>query len=417
MEYLEKIFQGDDIMIKVAVLGYGTVGSGVVEVLDNNKDIIANRVGEEITVSHVLDLREFPGDRISEILVHDFEDILQDDEVKIVAEAMGGIEPAFTFAKKALEQGKHFCTSNKELVAKHGAELIAFAKENNVNFMFEASVGGGIPVIRGINASLRQEKIVEIAGILNGTTNYMMTKMDNEGVDFDEVLKDAQDKGYAERNPEADVEGYDACRKIAILSSLAYGKQVNFEDIYTEGITKISTTDMKYAKAMKKTIKLLGTSKVVDGEVSAMVAPFLVDRKSPLYAVNDVFNAILIKGNMLGDTMFYGAGAGKLPTASAVVADIVDIACNLNKNVPIIWNKDKLELNKFDNIVSDFFVRVDNTDGKAKDNVFNAFEDIEEIEKIVDNEYAFIVRNMSEGDFKALINKVNNVLSIIRIKG
>jgi len=213
-------------MIKIAVLGYGTVGSGVVEVLDKNCEIISKRVGEEIKVSHVLDLRDFPGDKVSEILVHDFEDILNDNEVRIVAEAMGGIEPAYTFAKKSIESGKHFCTSNKELVAKHGAELIEMAKAKNVNFMFEASVGGGIPVLRGIISSLRQENIEEITGILNGTTNYMMTRMDNEGIDFDDVLKDAQNKGYAERNPEADVEGYDACRKIAILSSLAFGKQV-----------------------------------------------------------------------------------------------------------------------------------------------------------------------------------------------
>ena len=402
-------------MIKVAVLGYGTVGSGVFEVLDKNSDIIAKRVGEEIKVSHVLDLREFPGDKVSEVLVHDFEDILNDDEVKIVAEAMGGIEPAYTFAKKSIEAGKNFCTSNKELVAKHGAELIAMAKKMNVNFMFEASVGGGIPVLRGIISSLRQENIEEITGILNGTTNYMMTRMDNEGVSFDDVLKDAQEKGYAERNPEADVEGYDACRKIAILSSLAFGKQVDFEDIHTEGITKITTSDMTYAKKMNKTIKLLGTSTKVGDKVSAMVAPYLVDSSSPLYAVSDVFNAVLVKGNMLGDTMFYGAGAGKLPTASAVVADIIDIACNIDRNIPIYWDEDKLDLNRFEDICNDFFVRVDDSDGNAADNVYKAFEDVEKVESL-DKEYAYIVRNMTEGNFKELLSKVDNVINVIRIK-
>lgn len=402
-------------MIKVAVLGYGTVGSGVVEVLDKNSEIISKRVGEEIKVSYVLDLREFPGDKVSEILVHDFEDILSDDDVKIVAEAMGGIEPAYTFAKKSIAAGKHFCTSNKELVAKHGAELIAMAKDKNVNFMFEASVGGGIPVLRGIISSLRQENIEEITGILNGTTNYMMTRMDNEGVSFDDVLKDAQDKGYAERNPEADVEGYDACRKIAILSSLAFGKQVNFEDIHTEGITKISTDDMAYAKKMNKTIKLLGTSTKCGDKVSAMVAPYLVDAASPLYAVSDVFNAVLVKGNMLGDTMFYGAGAGKLPTASAVVADVIDIACNIDRNIPIYWEEAKLDLNKFEDICNDFFVRVDDKDGKASDNVYKAFEDVEEVESL-ENEYAYIVRNMTEGNFASLLSKVDSVINVIRIK-
>ncbi|MBE5935751.1 MAG: homoserine dehydrogenase [Lachnospiraceae bacterium] len=403
-------------MIKIAVLGYGTVGSGVVEVLDKNCEIISKRVGEEIKVSHVLDLRDFPGDKVSEILVHDFEDILNDNEVRIVAEAMGGIEPAYTFAKKSIESGKHFCTSNKELVAKHGAELIEMAKAKNVNFMFEASVGGGIPVLRGIISSLRQENIEEITGILNGTTNYMMTRMDNEGIDFDDVLKDAQNKGYAERNPEADVEGYDACRKIAILSSLAFGKQVNYEDIHTEGITKISTLDMAYAKKMNRTVKLLGTSKKVGDKVSAMVAPFLVDAASPLYAVNDVFNAVLVKGNMLGDTMFYGAGAGKLPTASAVVADVIDIACNLDRNIPIIWDKDKLGLTEYENIVNDYFVRVSDEDGKAADKVYGAFDEVEVVDEPLDKEYAFIVRQMSEGDFNKLLAKIDNVLNVIRIK-
>ncbi|MBQ8730592.1 MAG: homoserine dehydrogenase [Lachnospiraceae bacterium] len=311
-------------MINVAVLGYGTVGSGIVEVINTNKELISNRVGEEINVSYVLDLRDFPGDPVEKILVHDVDVIMNDPTVSIVAEAMGGVEPAFTFAKKAIENGKSFCTSNKELVAKHGAKLIAMAKEKGVNFLFEASVGGGIPIIRPLIHSISPENVVEVSGILNGTTNYILTKMTNEGLDFDSVLKDAQDKGFAERNPEADIEGYDACRKIAILASLAFGAQVDFEDIHTEGISKITDKDIAYAKAMGMAIKLIGSAKNEDGKISAMVAPMLVGPDSSLYAVNDVFNAITVTGNTLSDVMFYGKGAGKLPTASAVVSDIIE---------------------------------------------------------------------------------------------
>lgn len=407
--------QGDERMINIAVLGYGTVGSGIVEVINTNREKIFERVGDELNIAYVLDLRDFPGDKIEDILVHDYEVIINDESVDIIAEAMGGVEPAYTFAKQALLKGKHFCTSNKELVAKYGAELIRLAEDNKVNFLFEASVGGGIPIIRPLNESLTPENIQEITGILNGTTNYMLTKMSNEDVSFDEVLKDAQDKGYAERNPEADVEGYDACRKIAILSSLAYGKQVDFEDIYTEGITKISKVDMQYAKAMNKTIKLLATSFRENGKVSAMVAPMLVGQTSPLYAVSDVFNAIFAKGNTLGDVMFYGAGAGKLPTASAVVSDIIDIARNMDKHIPILWSEDKLELNEFEEIKNDYFVRVQNKDGSAKDMVYDAFEDVEVIDAGINSEYAFIVRDLSEGNYRELSSKLD-VINMIRVK-
>ena len=246
-------------MVNIAVLGYGTVGSGVVEVLHVNNQTIAGRAGEEIHVKYVLDLKEFPGTLVEDLIVHDFEQIVNDDEVKVVVEVMGGTDPAYTFVKRSLEAGKSVVTSNKALVAKHGSELLAIAKEKNVNFLFEASVGGGIPIIRSLNNALTGDEVEQITGILNGTTNYMMTKMFYDGADYDEVLKEAQDNGYAERNPEADVEGYDACRKIAILSSIISGKYVDFEDIYTEGITKITKTDMKYAKKLGMTIKLLAT--------------------------------------------------------------------------------------------------------------------------------------------------------------
>lgn len=345
-------------MVNIAVLGYGTVGSGVVEVLATNHDTITKRAGEEINVKYVLDLRDFPGDPIQEKVIHDYQIILDDPEVKIVVEVMGGVEPAYTFVKKALLGGKSAATSNKELVARHGAELLEIAKTRNVNFLFEASVGGGIPIIRPLNQSLTADEITEITGILNGTTNYMLTKMNQEGADYAAVLKEAQDRGYAERHPEADVEGYDACRKIAILSSLAYGMQVDYEDIYTEGITQVTDVDFKYAKALHAGIKLLGTSKKNNGSVHAMVAPMMIKAENPLYGVNDVFNAILVEGNALGDVMFYGKGAGKLPTASAVVSDVVDEVKHMGKHIMTMWQTQKLELADFGQYTSRFFVRV-----------------------------------------------------------
>lgn len=405
-------------MIKVAILGYGTVGSGIFEVIRTNQETIDLKTGDELRVKYVLDLRDFPGDPVEEVLVHDYEVIVNDPEVKIVAEAMGGIEPAYTFAKKALENGKSFCTSNKELVAKHGAELIELAKKNNLNFLFEASVGGGIPVLRPFITSLTPEQVVDVSGILNGTTNYILTKMTDEGLDFDSVLKDAQDKGYAERNPEADVEGYDACRKIAILSSLAFGKQVDFEDIKTEGITAITDADILYAKSMNKVIKLLGTaSKNAAGKVSAMVAPFMIGNDSPLYAVNDVFNAIAVTGNTLDTVMFYGKGAGKLPTASAVVSDIIDEAKHLNRNIDIVWSREKLELEKPDGIVNKFFVRLSGDDQEIKDKVAAEFGDVTVVNcEKVSGEYAFITPAMTEKDFADKAEKFANLVNKIRVK-
>ena len=269
-------------MVNVAVLGYGTIGSGVVEVLQTNTEIIAQRAGEEIAVKYILDLRDFPGDPNADKVVHDYDIIDKDEDVQVVVECMGGVEPAYTFVKRALLNGRSVATSNKELVAKHGAELIAIAHEKNINFLFEASVGGGIPIIRPLVQCLTADVIEEVSGILNGTTNYMLTRMKEEGISFEEALKEAQEKGYAELHPEADVEGYDACRKIAILSSLAFGQQVDFEDIYTEGITSITAEDIRYATAMNKSIKLLGNSWRVDGKIYAMVCPMLLDNAHPL---------------------------------------------------------------------------------------------------------------------------------------
>ena len=260
-------------MAKIAVLGYGTVGSGVVEILDANAESISKKAGQPIEVKSVLDLRDFPGDPIQEKIVHDIDLVINDDEIDVVVEVMGGVEPAFTFVKRALEAGKSVCTSNKALVAAHGAELLAMAKERSLNFMFEASVGGGIPIIRPLNQALTADEITKITGIMNGTTNYILTKMSNDGSSYEEVLKEAQALGYAERNPEADVEGYDACRKIAILTSLADGRTVNFEEITTEGITKISNEDFAYARKLNSVIKLLATSYRKDGKVYAITAP------------------------------------------------------------------------------------------------------------------------------------------------
>lgn len=400
-------------MINIAVMGYGTVGSGVVEVIDTNGERIAQRIGDALNVKYVLDIRDFPEDPIQEKVIHDFETIISDDEIQIVVEVMGGIEPAYTFVKRSLLAGKCVVTSNKALVAKHGAELLSIAKEKNINFLFEASVGGGIPIIRPLNSSLTADEIEEITGILNGTTNYMLTKMFYEGADYASVLKEAQDNGYAERNPEADVEGYDACRKIAILTSLVCGQQVDFEDIHTEGITHISATDIKYAKAMGRAIKLLATSKKTDGGYVAMVAPFLLPKEHPLYNVNGVFNAIFVRGNVLGDAMFYGSGAGKLPTASAVVADVVEMAKNVDKNIPVKWSSKKLELVDYRSAENRFFVRVSGTDKTFVEKVFGNVEYIDA--QGVTGELGFVTEVMTE---EALENKkaaYGEVLNVIRV--
>ena len=399
-------------MIQVAVLGYGTVGSGVVEVIETNKEAINKRAGAELNIKYILDLREFPGDPYESKVVHDYNIILNDPEVAVICETMGGINPAYEFSKKALLAGKSVCTSNKELVANHGPELIRVARENHCNYLFEASVGGGIPIIRPLNYSLTAEKIDSITGILNGTTNYILTKMDKEGADFEDVLKEAQEKGYAEKNPEADVEGYDACRKIAILSSLMCGKNVKYEEIYTEGITKITSVDFQYAKQMNKSVKLLAMSRDTEKGFFAMVAPFMISREHPLYTVSDVFNAVYVHGNMLGDSMYYGRGAGKLPTASAVVSDVVDCARHLGKTVMCFWENEDVKVTGIEEDQGKFFVRVES--GK-KDAAIETFGALAEINVGIAEEFAFMTQVMTEKDFNDKIEKIGGCINRIRI--
>ena len=389
-------------MINVAVMGYGTVGSGVVEVLRTNGELINERAQDVINVKYVLDLRDFPGDPVEEILTHDFETIVNDAEVDIVVETMGGVEPAYTFVKRCLEAGKNVATSNKALVAKHGAELLAIARDRSINFMFEASVGGGIPIIRALNSSLTADRIDEVTGILNGTTNYMLTKMFFESADYDEVLKEAQEKGYAERNPEADVEGHDACRKIAILTSLIAGQHVDFETIHTEGITKITTEDMKYAKTMDMAIKLLASSKREGESFSAIVAPML--------------NAVFVRGNMLGDAMFYGSGAGKLPTASAVVADVVDAAKHLHRTVVTRWESNTLELVPNADAKRRFFVRIHGEESVLKSRVDEVFGQVEFVKADdVEGEFAVITGEMTEAEYAQKAEGMPEVVKMIRM--
>ena len=406
-------------MINIAVMGYGTVGSGVVEVVNTNGARINQRIGDELNIKYVLDLKDFPGNPVQEKIIHDFETIIQDDDVQIVVEVMGGIEPAYTFVKRCLQAGKSVATSNKALVAKHGAELLSIAKENEINFLFEASVGGGIPIIRPLNSSLTADEIEEITGILNGTTNYMLTKMFYEGADYDTVLREAQANGYAERNPEADVEGYDACRKIAILSSLISGQQVDFEDIYCEGITKITVEDMTYARKMGGTIKLLASSKRYAGNrLHAIVAPCIIFPDHPLYNVNGVFNSILVHGNVLGDAMFYGSGAGKLPTASAVVADVVDAAKHLNRNIMTMWKQDKLHLENKADSRRRFFVRMKGDAEEMTSALKDSFGEIEMIRiPELKEEFGFVTPVMTEGDYEARAGIYRDqILHMIRIE-
>jgi homoserine dehydrogenase len=368
-------------------------------------------------IKYILDRKDFPGQPIQEKIIHDFDIIVNDPQIQIVVEVMGGVEPAYTFVKRCLLAGKSVVTSNKALVAKHGAELLLIAKEKEINFLFEASVGGGIPIIRPLNSSMTADEIEEITGILNGTTNYMLTKMFYEGADYDTVLKEAQQKGYAERNPEADVEGYDAGRKIAILCSLISGKQVDFEDIHTEGITQISKEDMLYAKEMDMTIKLLASGQRDGERIHAIVAPYLLDREHPLYHVDDVFNAIFVHGNVLGDAMFYGSGAGKLPTASAVVSDVVDAARHLNRNIMTMWKSDKLQLQPASCIRGKYFVRIKGTIQALKAHLESVFGQIQTVcIDGMEHEFGFITDVMTEREYEENAREFPGILRMIRVK-
>ncbi|MCR5654449.1 MAG: homoserine dehydrogenase [Lachnospiraceae bacterium] len=398
-------------MAKIAVLGYGTVGSGIVEVLNTNKELIRERVGEAIDVKYILDLREFPGDPYESLVTHDFDAIAADPEVSVVCEAMGGTGAAYKFTKACLEAGKSVCTSNKALVAEYGTELMRIAKDKNCSYLFEASCGGGIPIIRPIRSSLCPERILAIKGILNGTTNYILTRMEQEGADFADVLKQAQELGYAEADPTADIEGHDACRKIAILSSLAYGKTVYYQDVETEGITKITTDDFAYMKQIGATIKLLGMSKEVNGAYYAQVAPFVLKKTNPLYSVNGVMNAILVTGNTLGDTMYYGAGAGSLPTASAVVSDVMECVMTKGETIDSHWSEEKLALSPLDGATRPFFVRVKE---RAEADIKAAFGEVKFLEPIA-GETAFITAELSEAAFKKAAAEFE-VISFLRVE-
>ena len=401
-------------MINIAVLGYGTVGSGVVKVIDINGDMIARNAGQEVNVKYILDLRDFSGDPFEYKIVRDFEIVINDPEIKVMCEVIGGVGKAYEFTRRALEKGISVCTSNKELVAKHGAELLALARENNCSYLFEASVGGGIPIIRPIMEALTAERIEEVSGILNGTTNYILTKMEREGADFADVLKEAQAKGYAENNPAADIEGHDPCRKIAILSSLMMGKNVDSEKIYTEGITKVTAADFAYAKEAGYTIKLLGQGKALGDKVLAMVAPFMINKDHPLAMVNDVFNGIFVKGNTVGDTMYYGRGAGKLPTASAVVADVIECAKNVGETIPCFWDQEQVELADISQVEWKYFLRAAVS---AKAEVEAAFPcgrviTVEGYEE----EFGYITEAIKEQDFAEKYEALNDcILSRIRL--
>lgn len=407
-------------MMHIALLGFGTVGSGTAEVLTSNKSMIESYIGDEINIKYILDLRDFPESPFADRIVHDFDTILNDPEISLVAEMMGGAHPAYDFSKAALEAGKHVVTSNKEVVATFGIELLETATAHGVRYLFEASVGGGIPVIRPLMNDFNSNSILAIDGILNGTTNYMLTKMKDEGLAFDTVLRDAQKKGYAERNPDADIKGKDAARKIVILAALAYGKLISPEAIYTEGITEISDVATTLATQMGYSIKLIGhTERIADGRVLAMVSPRLIPPSNPLSHITDVFNGILVETDMLGTTMFYGRGAGKLPTAGAVVADILDIARRPGETNTLSWTAATPEdLAPMDDYVSGHFLIFSNPDGKVdRDTLRGHFGEIKQV-ICSDGMVAFITGAMSEQDMAKKLEKTDRIVfSHIRVLG
>lgn len=402
--------------MKVAVMGYGTVGSGVVEVIENHEKVIRVRTGgTDLQVSHILDLRDFPNDPHTELFTKDFNDILNDPEVKIVAETMGGVNPAFDFTMKLLKAGKSVVTSNKELVAQKGLELLKTAEENSVNYLFEASVGGGIPIIRPMAQCLSANNIEGVAGILNGTTNFILTKMIEEDMTFDDALKLAQDNGYAEKDPTADVEGFDACRKVCILASLAFGKHVYPNQVETEGITNITLEDVSYISSIGGVIKLLGQIKYINEEkIAAFVSPAVVFNGSQLASVNGVFNAILVRGDAVGDVCFYGPGAGKLPTASAVVADMVDCAKHTQRRKIFGWGAGSEDYVADHKAVIEmpFYVRAKSSESKIK----SIFNDVKFLSRVgqPSNEVAFITDKMTENKLNAKLEGID-VINTIKV--
>lgn len=402
--------------MKVAVMGYGTVGSGVVEVIETHEKTIKKRTaGEPLEVKYILDLRDFPGDSHEALFTKDFNDILNDDEVKVVAETMGGVNPAFDFTLKLLKAGKSVVTSNKELVAQKGLELLQAAEENGVNYLFEASVGGGIPIIRPMSQCLIANNIEGIAGILNGTTNFILTKMIEDGMTFEAALKLAQDNGYAEKDPTADIEGFDACRKVCILASLAFGKHVYPNQVEAEGITNITLEDVSYISSIGGVIKLLGQIKYInDDKIAAFVSPAVVFHGSQLASVNGVFNAILVRGDAVGDVCFYGQGAGKLATASAVVADMVDSAVHVERRINFGWgagNEDYVVDEKA-TIEMPFYVRAKSSESKVK----ALLNDVKFLTRVgqPSDEVAFITDSMTQNELNEKLKDVE-VINIIKV--
>jgi len=414
-------------MVNVGVLGHGVVGSGVVEILRKNGVSIKNRAGDDIKVKWILDIRDFPECEYRELFTKNADDVFNDDSVKIIVETIGGTGVAYEFTKKALASGRHVVTSNKELVAAHGPELLNIARENNVRYLFEASVGGGIPIIRPLRQCLAANMITGITGILNGTTNYILTRMRDDGMDFYEALKGAQKNGYAEADPTADIEGHDACRKIAILSSIAYNEFINYKSIPTEGIRNISLIDMKYAEAMNSTIKLIGLSRKTKEGIYARVSPAIVSKEMPLAGVNDVFNAIVVYGDAIGEAMFYGPGAGKFPTASAVVADIIDIVAHPDDGFRNTWQTGSGNVNKIDDpsvTASRFFIRIRTGNQKeARKEVTAEFGENVRWLKLAEaeDELGFVTEKMTEEQLAVSVDRlkksgmVDEVLNKIRL--
>lgn len=405
-------------MAKIAVLGYGVVGSGTVEVFYKNKESLERKAGQELDIKYILDIRDFEDSPYKDKFVKDFDVILNDPEVTVVAEVIGGLKFSYGYVKSSLLAGKSVVTSNKELVAAKGAELLKIAKENNVNFFFEASVGGGIPVIKPIHNCLEANEIDEIAGILNGTTNFILTKMIRDGMGFDEALKIAQDLGYAERDPSADVDGHDTCRKICILASLAFGRHVYPENVHTEGITKVTLEDVNYCDNCDSKIKLIGCAKREDnGEISIGVFPAVIKDDSQLAGVNDVFNAILVRGDATGDVVFYGKGAGKLPTASAVVSDIISAVKHENTSISLTWkDSDQGFIRSFDEFKCANYIRVLAKDKAAAEAVINAeFKGAKYLSRnnMPENELAFIADAMTEREVQDACAKLSECAEIL----
>jgi len=409
----------------IAILGYGVVGSGVAEVIRKNGQSIADRAGEKIRVRKILDIRDFPDSPDRDLMTRDPEEIFGDPDIKIVVETIGGTGVAREFTKRAFNAGKHVVTSNKELVAVHGPELLKLAADNGVSYLFEASVGGGIPIIRPLSQCLAANIINGITGILNGTTNYILTKMRKENCSFDEALKNAQKNGYAEADPTADIEGHDTCRKIAILSSIAYNEYVDCSRIHTEGISRITLADMLYAEAMDSVIKLIAVSRREGDRVFARVSPAVVSKEHPLAGVEDVFNAIVVSGDAIGDAMFYGRGAGKLPTASAVVADVIDIVKH-NESTKSVWQRRETDnMVPFGESVTRCLVRVaakNRTEAAADiEKIFGRVEYISADIKGIDDELAFTTGKMTESSLSERIGElksarsVKEVVNVIRI--